>query len=463
MEMTARPMNRKPTRLRSLFMKYLMFFCAGIILLGLLLGGLFIAMLSWGAILPANYAEKQVAAAAASFGQEGTVPSSEDALFRYALLSSNGEWTAGTLSPRDASQAWTELKERTGITSLTHVYVKAVHQDQVMLFRYSVSAQFEPLWLRNVIPSAEIAFFAAFLGLLIAGVLWLASAFGRTLSLKLKGLRQAAEHVQNQDLDFEIRMSGVSEIDQILDSMHQMKEALRSSLQQQWKLEQSRREQISALAHDVKTPLTIVRGNVELLSETGQSAEQQEYTAYITDSVRQMEQYIRTLIDIANTETSMSLNRREVDAHRFVERVKGQVQALIAVKKQHVVWAVSSFAPRFYADEDLLERALMNVVHNASDHMAEHQQMTIRIDAAGQGLRWTVIDEGSGFSAEALKYATDQFYMGDASRSSTGHYGMGLYISQHIMQMHGGKLRLGNSEETGGAQVTLEIPVGAKR
>ena len=67
-----------------------------------------------------------------------------------------------------------------------------------------------------------------------------------------------------------------------------MKDSLKSSLEQQWKIEQLQREQIAALSHDLKTPLTVIQGNIDLISETKLDDEQQLYAKYITESLEQM-------------------------------------------------------------------------------------------------------------------------------------------------------------------------------
>lgn len=76
-------------------------------------------------------------------------------------------------------------------------------------------------------------------------------------------------------------------------------------------------------------------------------------------------------------------------------------------------------------------------------------------------LQFVVTDTGSGFSPEALRYGTEQFYMDDTSRSSKTHFGIGLYAANSIIQKHGGQLVLDNSKETGGAKVTIQIPCTA--
>ncbi|MMZ65886.1 Phosphate regulon sensor protein PhoR [compost metagenome] len=73
-------------------------------------------------------------------------------------------------------------------------------------------------------------------------------------------------------------------------------------------------------------------------------------------------------------------------------------------------------------------------------------------------IRFSILDEGPGFSPEGLKQAAEQFYMGDSFRRINGHYGMGLYITKSIVNLHGGKLIITNSTQTGGGQVSIEIP-----
>ena len=75
-----------------------------------------------------------------------------------------------------------------------------------------------------------------------------------------------------------------------------------------------------------------------------------------------------------------------------------------------------------------------------------------------QKVQLIVTDEGCGFSPEALEHAKERFYMGDRSRGSNSHFGMGLYIASSIMQQHGGQVVLKNSSDTNGAKVTLEFP-----
>ncbi|MFL0557291.1 HAMP domain-containing sensor histidine kinase [Paenibacillus barengoltzii] len=452
----------KETKLRTLFLKYLAAFCLGTIGLALLLALIFMGLLFSGAVLPADYAEKQVedVKSRLTAGQEVRLDS-PSALYQYAKYTVDGKLLEHSLSAKQSETAWKRMEggQAKGYSFLYH-YTKVTHGQEVYIFRYSLAAQFNLEPLRRLMPSAELAFFVLFCLLFLLQAVLLASSFGRKLARKMSGLQEATQRIQEQELDFAIQYSGIAEIDQVLRSMDQMRDALKNSLEQQWNLERRRRAQISALAHDVKTPLTIVRGNVELLSETEQSDEQREYTEYIAQSARQMETYIKTLIEITNTETAASYQPVNLDLKEFIHTLEAQMQALAAVKELSVeVHFVGALPDELYADPGLLERALMNVIANAMDHTPAKSKITLSLEAACDRIQFRVTDEGPGFSPEALKYATEQFYMGDPSRRSDGHYGMGLYITQFVAQLHGGELHIANSQVTGGGEVMMEVPM----
>ena len=111
-----------------------------------------------------------------------------------------------------------------------------------------------------------------------------------------------------------------------------MKENLKSSLEKQWSAEQLQREQIAALAHDLKTPLTVIQGNVDLISETKLDEEQQLYAGYITESSEQMGVYIKTLIDISRTVAGYQLQFEKVPMADYMKQMETQINSLCLTK-----------------------------------------------------------------------------------------------------------------------------------
>ena len=229
----------------------------------------------------------------------------------------------------------------------------------------------------------------------------------------------------------------------MLHSFSDMKNNLKSSLEKQWRAEQLQREQIAALAHDLKTPLTVIQGNIDLINETELDDEQRLYAGYITESSGQMGVYIRTLIDISRTAAGYQLHLEEIDIADYMEQIEAQANSLCLTKEICL--------------QLLLERAIMNVIGNAVDYSSSKGAVYVAAQKTDQFLQISITDEGSGFTPEALHHAQDQFFMGNKSRTSTMHFGMGLYITSSIIKQHNGQLILKNSDMTKGAQVIIKI------
>ena len=208
----------------------------------------------------------------------------------------------------------------------------------------------------------------------------------------------------------------------------------------------------------MKTPLTVIQGNVDLISETELDEEQRLYAEYISSSSEQMQLYIRTLIDISRAASGYQLHMEDIDVLSYVEQLRGQIDALCQTKKIGLQMELEHLPDVLSVDKLLLERAIMNVINNALDYSPQDSSIHISIIGGKPHLKITVTDAGPGFSQEDLLHAKEQFYMADYSRSSNLHFGMGLFITKSIVQQHGGQLDLSNSEKTGGAQVTISIP-----
>jgi len=283
--------KHKVIKLRTIFIRYLLLFCISTICWVFILLFSYSAIVSSGRIYPANYAEQQLSKVKNAIAASDVVtPEQIPELCDYAVYTMNGTKLSGSLSQQDAEKAWREVSTSETGQDLFYQYVKINRKNQVCVIRYSLFPQYKSSVLRKYLPGIDTLVFILFILVLVTGALILASTFGKKLTRKMDNLQHATEKIQSQDLEFTVQSSGVLEIDHVLQSLDQMRDALKSSLKKQWDLEQARREQMAALAHDIKTPLTVARGNADLLSETDQTKEQKEYTAYIKESTCQMEQ-----------------------------------------------------------------------------------------------------------------------------------------------------------------------------
>lgn len=285
----------KGTRLHSFFLRYLLSFSIGTILLVAILLGLFLLAFSINIILPANYAESQISFTKNRIASSDTVTADMiPELVDYAVYSTEGTFMSGNLSAKEAIDAW-NLMQRGENKGGSQFYTFIQRENEVCILRYYLVPQYRSAILREYLPNPQLLMFLIFIVGIFAQATVLAVHFGRRLKKKMMGLQDAIKKIQHQNLDFTIAPSGIREIDEIASSFGHMKDALHSSLKQQWELEQSRREQISALAHDIKTPLTIIRGNAELLQETQQDATQRAYNDYILKNTIVIEQFTKEL------------------------------------------------------------------------------------------------------------------------------------------------------------------------
>ena len=375
----------------------------------------------------------------------------------YALLDKNYQLIETTLDENELEQAMRYATTGASDQNLQKRYLLVTRENEYVVLQYYIGAQYTNEWMNEHLPSPDILLIV----LIAAGGLFvcllLTTRFAKKLRLQLVPLFEATSEVAKQNLDFEVGHSNIKEFEDVLISFSHMKESLKASLEQQWKAEQMQKEQIAALAHDLKTPLTVIQGNADLISETELDEEQRLYAEYIGCSSEQMQLYIRTLIDISRAATGYQLNIEDIDLPAYIKQLREQIDALCQTKKIGLQMEIENLPAVLSADKLLLERAIMNVVNNALDYSPQDSSISISMIGNKGSLEISVTDAGPGFSQEDLMHAEEQFYMADHSRSSDLHFGMGLFITKSIIRQHGGQLILSNSKKTGGARVTISI------
>lgn len=451
--------HTKTVRLRTFFLQYLLLLSMGTILLFVVLLGLFTLAFSANVVLPANYAEKEIEAFKDELASGRTLtPDRVPQLVDYAVFSMEGRRLSGNLAPAEAEHAW-YLKEQ-GKNRDAYFYTTARHGEEIWIFRYSLSPQYASSFLRSYLPNPQLLGVLLFiLGILLQAAL-LAARFGRRLTGKMAGLQEATENIRRENLEFTVKPSGILEIDEMLGSLDRMKGALQTSLKRQWELERSRREQISALAHDIKTPLTIIRGNAELLQETAQDDIQREYNGFILKSAEDIEAFVQEVIDLSSMQSGTVRRKAKVPLKDVLAELENQLRALTSGKELLTEVRGEDHLPEWISlDKELFQRGMVNVMANAVDYTPARGSITVEVRSDGASVHFTVTDTGCGFSPADLKEASAQFYMGDRSRSSGNHHGMGLYIAESAAQYHKGTLTLANVTPSGGAKVILSIPV----
>lgn len=451
--------KRRGTSLSAIFLRYLLIMLGALFALGICIIVTFNILVNIGAVYPANYAEKKISEAYEIIQNADEV--TEDVippLCRFVVFTLNGDVVSGNMQKDSIKIAWEVVNDRQA--SGRYFYKVIKRQDEYVVLQYSLTPQYRSAFLReNLIGPQELI---AIIGILSGTAIILSSSlrFGRKMKLKMQPLMDAVDRIKQQDLEYEASYCGVKEIDDCLLSIDEMRNALKDSLERQWNVEQEKNRQMSALAHDIKTPLTVVRGNAELLSETDLTEEQKNYTDYIAGSALQIQKYVQTLIEVTKSVEGYQYSPENVSTEELLCDIKKQAYGLAEIYNFTINWREQYNSEIISVVYDQIVRAVMNVITNAAEHIAPNGAIDICIEEPDGKLKFIVEDTGIGFTKEALKHGTEQFFMDDASRNNGVHYGIGLFTAKTIAEKHGGEMLLTNSERTGGAKVSILICTG---
>lgn len=449
--------REKKIPLSVFYLKYFAYLFLGVLLIAVCVVAVFNRMLLKDMIYPADYAQKQANASYEKILQaeeirEEMIPD----LCEYLLFDTEGNVKNGNMNEKGIKNAWKAVQGQA--SQLGGYYYKVIPREkEYCVLGYRIAPQYKSRVLRQYLLPPQTLLIVSTLFFVFLLVIGTAICFGRALQKKLEPLIQATEKIQNQELEFAIVPSQIREVDTVLNSMDQMRAALKESLEKQWHMEQSKQEQMSALAHDLKTPLTLIRGNAELLYDLGLTEEQRDCVDYIENSSLQMQNYVQTLIEVTKFGSALELRKQSVDLASFLQDIRNQSEGLCAVKQIILEWNCAYQAQAVFMDAPFLMRALLNVFSNAVEHTPYGGTIFFHVCEENGCMTFRVTDTGTGFSQEALKHAAEQFYMEDESRGSKTHFGIGLYAVDSIVKQHGGILTLANSRETHGAEVTIKI------
>lgn len=333
--------------------------------------------------------------------------------------------------------------------------------DGIVIVNYQLSPRYRNAWMNQHFPNADLMMIGSmFVSILIIFII-LTFYYANKLSQQLKPILRATEKISQQDLEFQTSQSTIKEFNQVLSGLDHMRVALRESLMENWKAEQDKQNQISALTHDLKTPLTVARGNAELLAMTPLDAEQMDLLEHFQKGIAQVDSYVKELSEVNKTSLTKTLSLEDISVKEFVEDIYDQTLSLAQTKQIKVICTKKEIENEIMGnwDRPLLNRAFMNIVSNAVEHSPSGSQLTLFTKIESDEFKFICLDSGPGFSLESLEKATQLFYQEDKSRQSRNHSGLGLTIANDIVRLHHGSLSLSNNQSTGGAKVTIILPL----
>ncbi|MEG1010302.1 MAG: HAMP domain-containing sensor histidine kinase [Ruthenibacterium sp.] len=449
--------KQKSISLVTLVMRCVVLCLAAVLVVAALWWLCLIALMNSGAVLPANTAEQQAKQAQRALTENGAF---ERALVPemcgYALFDAGGALTQTSLTGaalRDAERYFTA-----GMNGMSRYHVSAPLRQGTCVLQYKITAVYASKALRAALPGIEPTFLVLlvlFLILSTGGILW---HYVRIFKTRLQVLSGAAAQLASGDLQRAFSKSGIREYDAVLDSMRALQSALQKSLREQWSMEHSRIAQTSALAHDLRTPLTVIGGNAQLLAESALTDEQKICVDAMLRSAESAQDYVSAMTEIARAErqSAAAPEKETLDGEKFAACIKRDAEEICCVKQVRLCYTAQATPALTLRARDV-RRAVANLVENAAAHSPAGSTVSVHVMWQPPQVVFTVRDEGKGFSEQALSRALELFYTEDAQCGQGGvHRGIGLSFVAAVAAQHDGRVQIKNTPE-GHGSVSLSL------
>lgn len=276
-----------------------------------------------------------------------------------------------------------------------------------------------------------------------------------TILRRLNELKKAANEIKKGNLDYELKVTGADEIGELCQDFEEMRHKLKDTAEESVRSETESKELISNISHDLKTPITAIKGYVEGIMDG------------VASSPEKLDKYIRTiyvkandmdkLIDELTIYSKIDTNRipytfSKIDISNYFDDCINELG--IELESKGIMLNFSNFLEGsvvVIADSEQLKRVINNIISNSVKYMDKSKGIiNVRLRDVGDYVQIEIEDNGKGIAARDMPYIFDRFYRADSSRNSAqGGSGIGLAIVKKIIEDHGGNIWASSKEGVG--------------
>ena len=268
----------------------------------------------------------------------------------------------------------------------------------------------------------------------------------RSIAVPLVKLKKATQNIKEGNLDFVLDVEGKDEFSELCQDFEEMRRRLKESTEEKSLIEKENRELISNICHDLKTPITAVKGYVEgIMDGVADTPEKMDrYVRTIYNKTNEMDHLINELTFYSKIDTNrIPYTFSKLNVEDYFEDCSEEVGLELETRGIELVYA--NYVEKdvmVIADGEQIRRVIHNIISNAIKYMDKPKGIIqIRIKDVGDFIQIEIEDNGKGIGPKDLPYIFDRFYRTDVSRnSSKGGSGIGLSIVKKILEDHGGKV-----------------------
>lgn len=305
-----------------------------------------------------------------------------------------------------------------------------------------------------IISNAQVVLMPLWTVLCLAAVSLL--FYNKELKKPISRLMEASEKIAGSQLNFQIRYEKQNELGTLCKAFDDMRQALYENNKAMWQSLEERKRLNAAFSHDMRTPLTVLKGYVELLQQyvpDGGFSEEKllSVLSMMNRQVTRLERYTQEMNDIQKIE-DITPSIRPVSTDALLKSLTNTGNVLCGDKQFRI--RSSSDSGTLLIDDAFVLQVYENIVSNATRYAENRIDVTCRVRE--NKLTITVSDDGGGFTDIALKNAVNPFFRDE--KDSGTHFGLGLYICRILCEKCGGGIHVSNHEN--GAAVTSEFFCG---
>lgn len=311
----------------------------------------------------------------------------------------------------------------------SNIYLGLSERDQLHVLR-NLHTRFLALWLASVLLGFIIVFYAT-----------------RRMLGRVREITEAASRIGQSDLSTRVPdTTGNDEVGHLARTLNHMLDRIENTVHQLHTITDS-------LAHDLRSPLTAIRGKLETALSSDVKAEDAEPIASAIDELDRLTEFLNTSLDVAEAKAdALRLSRTEVDLDELVRGMIDLYEPCMG-DKGIGVQIRSAGSVRVLADPALLHRVIANLLDNELKHLPASSLVCVSLRADEHVVTLTVEDNGPGFDAEVSRHLFERRVKGRESRGR----GLGLAFVEAVVRVHGGSVTATNRPD-GGAQLTVTLP-----
>ena len=268
----------------------------------------------------------------------------------------------------------------------------------------------------------------------------------RSIAVPLVKLKKATKNIKEGNLDFVLEVEGNDEFSQLCQDFEEMRKRLKESTEEKILMDKENKELISNISHDLKTPITAVKGYVEgIMDGVADTPEKMDrYVRTIYNKTNEMDHLINELTFYSKIDTNrIPYTFSKLNVEDYFSDCAEELGLEMETRGIELVYAnYVEKGVQVIADGEQIRRVIHNIVSNAIKYMEKPRGISqLRVKDVGDFIQVEIEDNGKGIAAKDLPYIFDRFYRTDVSRnSSKGGSGIGLSIVKKIMEDHGGKV-----------------------